>query len=755
MKSRGLNLPTPALELWAGVECTVNRVRADYFDQLERGGHARRADDLDLFASLGVRTMRYPVLWERTAPRGVARADWAWADERLAKLRALGVRPVVGLVHHGSGPAYTSLADPEFPNKLAEYARAVARRYPWVEDYTPINEPLTTARFSGLYGHWYPHGRDDRTFARCLVNQCRAVALAMRAAREVNPGARLVQTEDVGKTFSTRRLAYQAEFENERRWLSFDLLCGRVARDHPMREYLLWAGVAGRELDWFTENPCPPDVVGVNHYLTSERFLDERVSRYPACAAGGNGRHRYADVEAVRVCAEGAAGVRAVLREAWERYRLPLAVTEAHLGCTREEQLRWLKEVWDAARSLRDDEGADVRAVAVWSLLGAHDWHCLLTRDEGRYEPGVFDLRAPRPRPTALARMARDLAAGREHDHPALDSPGWWRRLDRLIYKPVRVRHGGAPEVVMDRGFDAGERRARAVLIAGATGTLGRAFARVCAARGLSYHLLARAEMDVAERGSVERALARYEPWAVVNAAGYVRVDDAEREAERCMRENADGAGVLAQACAARGVALLTFSSDLVFDGAKGKPYVECDATAPLGVYGWSKAEAERRVLASHSKALVVRTSAFFGPWDEHNFLHAALREVAAGRRFVAASDSVVSPTYVPDLVHACLDLLVDGERGVWHLANGGAISWADFARRAAREAGHDERLVAAAPTKRLRLAAMRPPFSALASERAQLLPPLEDALARYLRERLPEPAASNLDTAFERKRAG
>jgi dTDP-4-dehydrorhamnose reductase len=190
------------LELWAGVECSVNRVGDSYFDQLERSGHARRVEDLELFAGLGVRAVRYPVLWERTAPDGLTRADWSWADERLLRLRELGLRPIVGLVHHGSGTRETSLIDPAFPEKLAVFARAVAARFPWVEDYTPINEPLTTARFSGLYGHWYPHGRDDLTFARAQLTQCRAVVLAMRAIREVNPQARLVQTEDLGKTFS-------------------------------------------------------------------------------------------------------------------------------------------------------------------------------------------------------------------------------------------------------------------------------------------------------------------------------------------------------------------------------------------------------------------------------------------------------------------------------------------------------------------------------------------------------------------------
>ncbi|NEQ28669.1 MAG: hypothetical protein F6K28_58835, partial [Microcoleus sp. SIO2G3] len=120
------------LELWAGIECTVNRVRDEYFNQLERNGHDTRLDDLDRFAALGIRALRYPVLWERIAPNGLASADWNWTDERLSRLRDLEICPIAGLVHHGSGPRSTSLIDPEFPEKLAEFARAVSDRYPWL-----------------------------------------------------------------------------------------------------------------------------------------------------------------------------------------------------------------------------------------------------------------------------------------------------------------------------------------------------------------------------------------------------------------------------------------------------------------------------------------------------------------------------------------------------------------------------------------------------------------------------------------------
>ena len=714
------------IELWGGLECTVNRVGDRYFDQIERSGHAQRLSDLDLFAGLGIVAMRYGVIWERTAPNGLEQADWSWADQRLERLREIGIRPIVGLVHHGSGPRHTSLVDAAFPEQLAEYARAVAGRYPWVDSYTPVNEPLSTARFSGLYGHWYPHGRDDRTFVRALLTECRATVLAMQAIREVRPTALLVQTEDLGKAFSTRTLAYQADFENERRWLSFDLLCGRVDQRHPLWRYLRGAGASEAELLWFTEHPCPPDILGINHYLSSERFLDERLDRYPPESHGGNAYHGYADVLAARVTAAGAVGPAALLGEAWERYGLPLAVTEAHNGCTREEQLRWLREMWEAAHVARR-RGADVRAFTIWSLLGAYDWDQICTQDSGFYEPGAFDLRGPEPRPTAIAAMVRGLASAGKYEHPVLDAPGWWQRGERLWYPPVRVV--GRPRVSRRRFTQT----PRPLLICGARGTLGAAFARVCDVRGLPYRLLTRQEMDVADRTSVLAAIEAFQPWAIVNATGYVRVDEAETDVDRCYRENVQGPSVLAVACAERGISLVTFSSDLVFDGAQQTPYVESHAVGPLNVYGSTKVEGERAVLAAMPNALVIRTSAFFGPWDPYNFVTLALAELAAERTVVAAEDVSISPTYVPDLVQGALDLLIDGEQGRWHLANGGEVSWAELARSAAQAVGLDAGRVEGRRLDELAFKAQRPRYSVLGSERDRIMPELDDALSRYL----------------------
>jgi dTDP-4-dehydrorhamnose reductase len=726
-------MTTRALEIWLGIECSVVRVQDRYVDQVVETGHATRLDDLDRLAALGATAVRYPVLWERTAPGRIEDADWSFADERLERLRELGIRPIVGLVHHGSGPRWTNLLDDSFVDGLATFARAVAERYPWVLDYTPINEPLTTARFSALYGHWYPHERSDAAFVRALLVECQATRAAMRAIRGVTPGAQLIQTEDFATVLSTSHLAYQAHFENLRRFASLDILTGKLDASHPMHRFFIENGAPPEMLDSFVGDPSSPDVIGINYYVTSDRFLDERTSGYPADARGSNHREPYADVEAVRVCADGIVGHRGVLQQTWDRYHLPLAFTEVHLGCAPEEQIRWLHEAWRASLDARAS-GIDVRAVTPWSVFGACDWDSLLVEKRGHYEPGLFDVSGGCVRPTALASVARELAATGESTHPLVAAPGWWRREDRLIYaasSPAWPLASASAASCRARAASA-ESVAPPIMITGAAGTLGRAVARICEGRRLPFLALTRAELDVTDAVAVARAVERIAPWAVVNAAGYVRVDDAEDDRDRCLRENAHAVFALARACADHGVRFATFSSDLVFDGSKRAAYVESDRRAPLGVYGESKALAEQHVAELCPRGLVIRTSAFFGPWDEWSFVRVALRRLRAGEIVHAATDQVVSPTYVPDLANATLSLLVDGAEGTWHVANAGAVSWFHLAALAAELDGAPTRQLRGRTTSELAARAARPAFSALASERGLVLPDLADALRRF-----------------------
>jgi dTDP-4-dehydrorhamnose reductase len=479
--------PTSTPEIWGGIESSINRVGDQYRDQLNYSGHYGRPHDIDLFAAMGIRALRYPVLWEHHQPAKNSKIDWRWITGQLNNIRSHNIVPIVGLIHHGSGPSYTDLLDEEFPVKFASYAGKVARQFPWLEYYTPVNEPLTTARFSGLYGLWYPHQRNEASFIKMLLLQLKATVLAMREIRKVNPYAKLVQTEDLSKTHSTPLLSYQADFENERRWLTYDLLCGKVNDRHFFWHYFLSLGVPETELLFFVENNCAPDIMGFNYYVTSERYLDENLAAYPIETHGGNSKHRFADTEAVRT--GHMEGVAALLTEAWQRYGLPMAITECHLCCTREEQLRWFHETWVACCSLKKD-GMDIRGVTAWSLLGAYDWDSLLVQHNLSYETGVFDAVTDQLRPTLLTKMIWSLSTHGRFQHPLLEQRGWWNR-NRMATRSNTIEE-------------------HAILILGKNSVVADAFAKSCAGRSIHYHMT---DYDGLELISF---IETYKPWAVI-----------------------------------------------------------------------------------------------------------------------------------------------------------------------------------------------------------------------------------------------
>ena len=336
------------IEVWAGIECSFNRIGDTFVDQLSLSGHYDRPDDIDRFAELGIKALHYPILWEHHQPHQESVIEWDWTASQLDKIQSYAMTPVIGLLHHGSGPIFTHLLDHDFAKGLSAFAGKVAARFPELEYYKPINEPLTTARFSGLYGLWYPHAKEDIAFANILLNQLKAIVLSMKEIHKINPAAKLIQTEDLSKTYSTPALQYQADFENHRRWLTYDILMGKMDRQHPLWEYFVRLGVSEKSLFFFLDNPCIPDMLGVNHYVTSERYLDENLAVYPAHLHGGNGKDSYVDVEAIRVNHGQKSGLSVLLRELHERYpSVDIALTEVHLHCTREEQMRWLKQIRD------------------------------------------------------------------------------------------------------------------------------------------------------------------------------------------------------------------------------------------------------------------------------------------------------------------------------------------------------------------------------------------------------------------------
>lgn len=701
-------------EIWGGIECTINRIQNNYRDQLALLGHYDRPDDVNHIAQLGITALRYPVLWEHHQQTLGQVINWDWIENQFNLIRELDIVPIAGLVHHGSGPSFTNLLDDQFPYHLANYAYQVASKFPYLEYYTPVNEPLTTARFSGLYGFWYPHAASDLSFATMLINQVKGVVLAMKAIRRVNPAAKLIQTEDLAKTHSTPLLKYQADFENNRRWLTYDLLCGKVNKEHPLYEYFLFIGIQEKELIFFLENICIPDIIGLNYYITSERYLDENLAKYPSNTYGGNGRHCYADTEMVRVTDRKIEGFKALVKETWERYKIPIAITETHLSCTREEQMRWFKEIWNEANQL-SQQGINLKAVTAWSLLGAYDWNSLLTESNFHYETGVFDIRSKKLRPTAAVKLIKSLSGNLDYQHPLLDQKGWWHNSEQ-----IKVPTNQSP-----------------ILIIGQSGTLGSAFIKICKARNIPFIPISRNELDIFDMESIKKVFNKYQPWAVVNATGYVKVDDAETDTQICFAVNSTAPALLSQVCKLFEIQFLTFSSDLVFNGSKNNPYTETDLVNPLNVYGESKVVGEHLVFTNNPNALIIRTSAFFGPWDKSNFAYHILQAQHQQTPISVLSDVVVSPTYVPDLVNTALNLLIDEEKGIWHLSNQGSLTWADFASEIALRGGMEQKRIQTKKLIQMKWKANRPLYSVLHSEKGIQLPALENALNRFFEEKI------------------
>lgn len=425
------------LEIWASPEPTVARIdAATVRDQIAETGLDVRPGDAERIAALGAGASRVPVLWERVAPADPHERDYREPQRRLDALRTAGVEPIVTLLHHGSGPHYTDLLDPAFPLWFAEYAEATARQFPWVRRWTPINEPLTTARFSTLYGVWFPNMRDDRGFGRAMVNQTLAQQAAIRRIRSVVPGAEFVLTEDLQRyAAGDGAVGEYVAFLRERVFLSVELVAGRVGNDHPLASFLTdRCGVNALELAMMQRDAAVPDVVAFNHYPHSERYLF-------TVEAGA------ADVPAVYVAGEPPPSIGPLLRAAAERLRLPLAVGEVHVHAPAPERVRWLAQHAADVQALRAG-GVDVRALGAWAAFGMIDWHSLLRQRARVTEDGIYTFAGPNgtPQPTAVAGALRELAATGAIDDGGVR--GWWERADRTrpLDELIAMRDAGIPE---------------------------------------------------------------------------------------------------------------------------------------------------------------------------------------------------------------------------------------------------------------------------------------------------------------------
>jgi dTDP-4-dehydrorhamnose reductase len=281
------------------------------------------------------------------------------------------------------------------------------------------------------------------------------------------------------------------------------------------------------------------------------------------------------------------------------------------------------------------------------------------------------------------------------------------------------------------------------VLIAGAAGMLGRDVVLAAGNAGHDVVGFGHTELDVADQGSVSAKLELERPDVVINCAAWTDVDGAEEAEEAAMAVNGKGAGNVAAAAAAVGAGVVYVSSDYVFDGAKGAPYVETDQPAPLSAYGRTKLAGEEATAAANKRHFVVRSSWLFGIGGS-NFVETMLRLGADHGEVLVVRDQVGSPTYTWHLAYGIVRLIEGIEFGIHHMAAAGACSWYDFAREIFEQAELECRVLSAT-TEMLGRPAPRPPYSALASQREHAieLPSWQDGLSAYLSQRSAEREAA------------
>ena len=250
------------------------------------------------------------------------------------------------------------------------------------------------------------------------------------------------------------------------------------------------------------------------------------------------------------------------------------------------------------------------------------------------------------------------------------------------------------------------------ILITGSGGLLGRCVSSVAAARH-EVLALSRADLDVTDRAAVGRAVGRFLPQAVLHCAAYTDVDGAERHSELAMEVNAAGAEWVAKAAYHEGAAMVSVSTDYVFDGERRTPYEETALTCPLSSYGRTKLEGERRVAqACPDGWLTVRTGWVYGP--SNGFVDWAKKRLVASEELPLVEDQTGSPTYALELAEALLALVEGEHRGLFHFVNRGETTWVTLGRFLASELGVHEPRVKTILSKALGRPAPRPAYSAM-----------------------------------------
>ncbi len=282
------------------------------------------------------------------------------------------------------------------------------------------------------------------------------------------------------------------------------------------------------------------------------------------------------------------------------------------------------------------------------------------------------------------------------------------------------------------------------VMVFGGGGQLGVEVCREFERRQWTVQKYDRQSLDVTDSARVEQVIGGANPKVVINCAAYNQVDIAEREPLAAYQANALAVRNLAMACRQAGAQLVHYSTDYVFDGSKGSPYVETDATHPLGAYAVSKLAGELYAQAYLFEPLIIRTSGVFGPGGmftpRGNFVEVMLRLGGGSSPIRVVQDHFASPTFAPAIAVRTADMVEKEFRGVFHMGGGEAISWYEFAKLIFELAGIHPALEPS-DERAYRTEARRPRFSALSNRKLEQagiapMPPLREAVRAYLKAR-------------------
>ncbi len=392
----GVQPAVPRLSYLTGFEGT--QMFGHGTDVLDTSEHTvRYKEDLRLLAEDGVDEFRCCIPWHKIERvRGVY--DWGWTDRYLSQVRFLGLTPIADPLHHTSFPQWLEhgFANPEFPEVYEAFVRAFAERYPWITDYTVINEPVATAILSGFIGEWYPHWRDREGVVRIILGKVRAIHRITAMLETMVPGLRIVHVDTCERHHALDVASqYHTDFGNDLRFVVLDLLLGRMDRAHPLYGLFAQHGMTEEDVARFRDAPARIDVLGLDFYAHSELgwTMDGQSDDFQPW------------------------GFKTVALEFVERYPFDVMLSETNVRGRIEDRMSWLKYMVMECEQLAPElekRGRRFEGFCWYPYIDSTDWCSLCREPNRRIDPqGIYYLSETFDRKSSeLAEIYARLAAG-------------------------------------------------------------------------------------------------------------------------------------------------------------------------------------------------------------------------------------------------------------------------------------------------------------------------------------------------------